>query len=77
MPRRYEYQLTNHQLSTPERVAKFNAELDRLSGEGWSIHTCDTSTHPDVQVLWHRDVTQQLLDADAAAPPPAEPEPGS
>jgi hypothetical protein len=57
MPRRCEYQLTNHQLSTPERVAKFNAELDRLAAEGWLVHTCDTSSHPDVQILWHRDVT--------------------
>ena len=72
-PQTHEYQLANHQLSTPERVAKFNAELNDLPAEGWTIHTCDTSTHPDVQILWQREVTPWR--EQEAQPPPQEQSP--
>jgi hypothetical protein len=65
-----QYRLTNHQLSTAERVRKFDAELDRLAAEGWQIHTCDTSTHPDVQILWQRPVPAPAQPAAEQSPEP-------
>src|SRR5690349_14653086 len=69
MPARYEYRLAYHQPHTPERVEKFNAELDRMAAQGWVIHTCDTSSHPDVQILWHRALPwpEQEQESDPAS----------
>jgi hypothetical protein len=50
----FEYAIAHHQVTTPERERKFAAEVKSRAEQGWRIHTLDTSSHPDIDILWHR-----------------------
>lgn len=53
-PQAVEYRAEHHQLNTVARLAKFDDALAAMAADGWRIHTFDTSSHPDVDLLWHR-----------------------
>ncbi len=62
----FQYQFANYSFQTAERGAAAQEAMDRMSADGWRIHTA-AMNYVEVSVLWEKE------DASAKGPRRAKP----